>query len=76
MIRTNVVNVNIGAVTAEILPIWTNVAVFNVAGTNVTATVQCISVKDGPRKLTLKYGQIGSKIAEILQQMLCVQMYL
>ena len=47
--------VKIGAVTAKILQILTNVLRTNVAWTNVTGTVD-IYVKDGPRNLTLKFG--------------------
>ena len=45
--------VNIVSVTAEIFLIWTNVDRTNVAWTNVIMT----AVKDGPRKLLLKFGQ-------------------
>ena len=48
--------VKIGSVTAEILLIWTNVSRTNVAWRNVTVAVA--SVKDGPRNLPLKFGQI------------------
>ena len=45
----------IESVTAEILLIWTNVAVTYVDWTNVTVMV--VSVKDGPRILPFTFGQ-------------------
>ena len=44
-------------VTAEILLLWTNVAMTYVAWTNVTVTFAC--VKDGSRNLPLKFCQNG-----------------
>ena len=47
--------VKIVSVSAEIFLIWTNVARTNVAWTNVPVIVK--SVQDGPRKLSIKFGQ-------------------
>ena len=54
-IKTSKILVKIGSVTAEILPIWTNVARTYVAWTNVTVIVGIF--KDVPRNLPLKFGQ-------------------
>ena len=48
--------VKIGALTAELLLVWTNVESLNVAWINVTKTAD-ICFKVGPRNLILKFGQ-------------------
>ena len=47
--------VKIRSVTDETFLIWTNVARTNVAWINVTMTIA--TVKDGPKKLPLKFDQ-------------------